>query len=150
MAKLVLLSICMYILFSCSQQQEKKPLASDKNLFSEVSQIDKSALSAYPELKIRKENLHTKLKKGEKTTIKAHFKNTGLAPLLIKEVSSTCTCTVANFTDKPVKPNEEGFIDIVFDSHNKQSKQIYKQPLVITANTQYKFEKLEVSFEVID
>lgn len=58
------------------------------------------------------------------------FKNVGDEPLQILRVNTTCGCTVPEWSTAPIQPNEEGAIDIIFDSNNrvgKTSRQIYIQ-----------------------
>lgn len=43
------------------------------------------------------------------------FKNTGNAPLLLLKVKGSCGCVVLNFPKKPIMPNEEGEIKIVYN-----------------------------------
>ncbi len=58
------------------------------------------------------------------------FKNVGDEPLQILRVNTTCGCTVPEWSTTAVQPEEEGSIEIVFDSNNrvgKTSRQIYIQ-----------------------
>ena len=49
-----------------------------------------------------------------------HFANTGQAPLLITDVSTSCGCTLAeNWTRSPLKPGEKGTIKVRFDSRGR-------------------------------
>ncbi len=43
------------------------------------------------------------------------FTNTGTEPLVITNVRTTCGCTVPSWTDNPVLPGAEGFVEIEFD-----------------------------------
>jgi hypothetical protein len=43
------------------------------------------------------------------------FTNTGSAPLVIKYVSSSCGCTIPEWTKKPIEPNKQGSITAHFD-----------------------------------
>lgn len=74
------------------------------------------------------------------------FKNSGDKPLLIKEVHSSCGCTVANYTDKPVNPQSEGFIKVTFNSAGKQGSQ-YKT-ITIISNTKPEKNVLVISGNV--
>ena len=62
-----------------------------------------------------------------------NFKNTGTAPLLINNVTSTCGCTVPDWTREIIHPGEGGEIKIVFDS-KKQQGPLFKA-ITIIANT---------------
>lgn len=47
---------------------------------------------------------------GEKITAKFTVKNTGNYPLVISEAKGSCSCTVADYPDKPVAPGETGVV----------------------------------------
>ncbi|MFC5683650.1 DUF1573 domain-containing protein [Flavobacterium sp. MAHUQ-51] len=79
---------------------------------------------------------NTKASKSENTTIKFEkllhnfnktpmgksvstlfkFSNTGESPLLIKEVTTACGCTVPEWSKEIIEPNENGEIKIVYDA----------------------------------
>jgi len=60
-----------------------------------------------------------KVKAGEKARHVYKFKNTGDAPLKIKDVKTTCGCTVADYPKKKIKPGKKGKITVDFDTHDK-------------------------------
>lgn len=61
------------------------------------------------------------------------FTNNGQAPLVISNITASCGCTSPDWTKTPVKPGEEGFVKVVFNSANKSGAQA---PTVsIQANT---------------
>lgn len=43
------------------------------------------------------------------------FTNTGDAPLIIKDVKSTCGCTVPSFPKDPIMPGKTGKIDVKYN-----------------------------------
>jgi hypothetical protein len=43
------------------------------------------------------------------------FKNTGDAPLIIKEVKSTCGCTVPSWPKEPIAPGKSGKIEVKYN-----------------------------------
>lgn len=47
---------------------------------------------------------------GGQVTHRFVFKNTGDAPVVIKHVSSSCGCTVSDWSKEPVLPGKEGFV----------------------------------------
>lgn len=51
--------------------------------------------------------------KGERTFT---FTNVGKAPLIIKNVQSTCGCTVPKKPEKPIMPGEKGEIKVSYDT----------------------------------
>jgi hypothetical protein len=44
------------------------------------------------------------------------FKNTGDQPIIIKNIQSSCGCTVAERPKKPIMPNEKGTIKVSYDT----------------------------------
>jgi len=50
------------------------------------------------------------------------FINTGNAPLMLKEVLTTCGCTVPKFSKDPVMPGKEGEILVKFNSEGKEGR----------------------------
>lgn len=44
------------------------------------------------------------------------FTNTGDSPIIIKDIKSTCGCTVPKRPDKPVMPGEKGQIEVSYDT----------------------------------
>jgi hypothetical protein len=48
---------------------------------------------------------------------KIKFKNTGTAPLIIKEAASSCGCTIPQYQREPVMPGGVGEIEIRYETH---------------------------------
>ncbi|TYP98774.1 uncharacterized protein DUF1573 [Tenacibaculum adriaticum] len=44
------------------------------------------------------------------------FTNVGDAPLIIKDIKSTCGCTVPTKPEKPIMPGEKGQIEVSYDT----------------------------------
>lgn len=55
-----------------------------------------------------------KVKIGDSVSHVFYLHNVGNAPLIITNVVSSCECTVAYFSDKPIAPNEVGIIQSGF------------------------------------
>jgi hypothetical protein len=61
------------------------------------------------------------------------FVNSGQAPLVISNITASCGCTTPDWTKTPIKPGEEGYVKVVFNSTSKRGAQA---PTVsIQANT---------------
>lgn len=58
-----------------------------------------------------------KITKGSNGTRMFEFTNVGDTPLIIKRVQSTCGCTIPKKTEKPIMPNEKGFISVSYDTN---------------------------------
>jgi len=57
---------------------------------------------------------------GEKVTHKFNFKNTGESNLVINSVKPSCGCTISEWTREPIRPGDNGYIKLTFDSSNKK------------------------------
>ena len=53
---------------------------------------------------------------GKSVSTLFEFSNTGENPLLIKEVTTSCGCTVLEWPKQTIQPNEKGTIKIVYDA----------------------------------
>jgi len=88
-----------------------------------------------------------KIIRGEKLKYKFKFKNVGNADLVISRVSTSCGCTASHYPKKPIKPGEESYIEVVFDSSHKRGKQ--NKTVTIYANTQPSRTVLHIKGNVI-
>ncbi len=73
------------------------------------------------------------IKEGEVVTKLFKFKNTGEAPLIISDASSSCGCTVPSYTKAPIAPGESGEIEVKYNSRGKKNQD--NKVVRITANT---------------
>ncbi|GAB2778458.1 DUF1573 domain-containing protein [Salinimicrobium soli] len=69
------------------------------------------------------------------------FTNTGKAPLVITNASSSCGCTVPTYTKEPVAPGETGELLVKFNGSGQN--QVTKT-VNITANTETGKEQLKI------
>lgn len=75
-----------------------------------------------------------------------NFTNTGQSPLVISNVQASCGCTSPDWTKTPVKPGEEGYVKVVFNSAGKSGVQ---SPTVsIQANTSPSVTRLRLKGNV--
>lgn len=84
---------------------------------------------------------------GDVVQMDFRFKNTGSKPLIISEASSTCGCTIPNYSKKPVAPGEVSVLKVLFNSAGKMGKQF--KPIWISANTMPSHFTLSISGNVI-
>jgi hypothetical protein len=83
---------------------------------------------------------------GEKLSYTFKFTNTGGSDLIISSVSSSCGCTIADWTKPPVKPGEKGKVEVVFNSAGKTSSQ--SKTVKVLSNAQPNTIDLEITAEV--
>ena len=70
---------------------------------------------------------------GEVVEYSFKFKNTGTAPLLIESASASCGCTIPEVPKEPIKPGEDGYMKVSFNSTGKIGAQL--KEISIKANT---------------
>ena len=75
------------------------------------------------------------------------FQNSGNGDLVISDVSTTCGCTVAGYSKDPVKPGNNGEIEIKFDTKGKSGMQ--SKTITVLANTIPATKVLTISAEVL-
>jgi hypothetical protein len=85
--------------------------------------------------------------RGERVVYSFKFVNIGGSDLVITKVSISCGCTLVKYTDKPVAPGEDGFIEVAFDSHGKKGFQ--NKSVTVLANTEPNSITLRVKAKVI-
>ena len=69
------------------------------------------------------------------------FKNTGNAPLVITDATSTCGCTVPTYTEEPIPPGETGEMLVRFNGSGQN--QVTKT-VTIKANTETGQEQIQI------
>jgi len=140
---LVLLGLTTLI--SCSHDKTRVP-ASVVNIPNSAS--GNSGKSQLPVMEFTQvEHDFGKVIQGEVVSYSFKFKNTGNADLVIANVSATCGCTASDYPRTPVKPGEEGIIEVSFNSSGKQGFQ--NKELTIAANTQPSTIQLSIKAVVI-
>lgn len=79
---------------------------------------------------------------GEVIEKKYFFKNTGTAPLVILNATSTCGCTVPEWPKHRIPPDSTGFILVRFKSKSKEGSQ--NKDVTIFANTIPNHSKINI------
>lgn len=49
------------------------------------------------------------------------FRNEGTAPLVLTRVVTSCSCLKVHFSKRPVAPNEEGHLKIIYEPHKSEA-----------------------------
>ncbi|MCU0329038.1 MAG: DUF1573 domain-containing protein [Chitinophagales bacterium] len=79
-----------------------------------------------------------------KVKIVYQFTNVGQSPLVIKNVKSTCGCTVPSYNNQPIPPNATDSIIAYYDAVGKEGP--YRKTIQMFANT--KEESHDLSFKI--
>ncbi len=113
--------------FSACQNQNTKKKPEKQNVFSRANQ--NAPVMTFTT------TVHDfgKMDQGEIGKFNFHFKNTGKTDLRIASVSTSCGCTVGEYPHKPVKPGEEGNVEVTFNSAHKMGYQ--NKSVMLLANT---------------
>ncbi|MEM7659740.1 MAG: DUF1573 domain-containing protein [Bacteroidota bacterium] len=69
---------------------------------------------------------------GTTVTHQFRFKNTGSEPLTLTRVKASCGCTTPSYSNEPVAPGDEGFIDVAFNTTGKSGRQT--KTVTVTGN----------------
>ena len=88
------------------------------------------------------------LESGKVVDMEYKFKNTGDETLIIKNISSSCGCTVTKVEKKEYKPGEEGTIPVKFFSRGYNGK-ITKTITVATNDPENVYTRLKVMGNVV-
>ncbi len=57
-----------------------------------------------------------RIEEGEKVGCIFTFKNTGTGPLVINSVVTSCGCTVPKYSTRPLAPDDDGTLEVEFNS----------------------------------
>jgi len=77
------------------------------------------------------------------------FNNTGNAPLVITNVSSSCGCTTPEWTKQPIEPGQEGFVILTYSTKSRLGH-FTKNATVYTNETGLARHTLTISGEVVN
>ena len=72
-----------------------------------------------------------------------NFTNVGTAPLIIHQAIASCGCTVPTYTRTPIKPGEQGTLDITYNGHGKFPGR-FKKSITVRCNGRLEMVRLYV------
>jgi hypothetical protein len=121
-----------YILFSCSNT-----LKTDNESIKNINPAEK------PNIEFQK-NSHDfgEIKYGEVVSCIFKFKNTGKSNLIITNAEGSCGCTVPKYSKDPILPENEGTIEVIFNSRGQRGTQI--KTVTVFSNTEQKYSILTI------
>ncbi|EIM78786.1 hypothetical protein A3SI_01981 [Nitritalea halalkaliphila LW7] len=110
----------------------------------QVQQVDPANLGAFQFSEI--EHDFGTINEGQVVEHTFKFVNTGESPLVINNITASCGCTTPEYTRAPIKPGDEGFVTVKFNSTAKPGAQA---PTVsIQANTNPSITRLRLKGNV--
>lgn len=88
-----------------------------------------------------------KVAEGEKVAYVFAFENKGTGNLVVKNVITTCGCTVSKYETKPIPPGGSGNLEVVFDTYEKYGKQ--SKTISVRSNASKPVVILKITADVI-
>lgn len=119
---------------NASSEDEKvsTDLVNNPNSASESNEVNAEDLA---KIEFEEEVINFgEVSQGEKVKKRFRFKNTGKSNLIISNATGSCGCTVPLWPKQPIRPGQEGEIEVVFDSNGKQGR--VHNTVTLVANTQ--------------
>ncbi len=87
------------------------------------------------------------IQKGSDGVRTFEFTNTGDAPLIISKVSSSCGCTIPNWSKDPVLPGKTGEIQVKYDTNRVNP---IRKAITVISNADTPTKVLKITGEVKD
>jgi Protein of unknown function (DUF1573) len=87
------------------------------------------------------------IEKGANGVRVFEFTNTGTAPLIISNVTSSCGCTVPSWTKEPVMPKATGKIEVKYDT-NRVSP--IRKTITVMSNAETPTVALKIKGDVVE
>lgn len=101
-----------------------------------------SITSSAQEFKFEKETInYGKIAQGSEGTRTFEFTNIGDAPLIIKEIKSTCGCAVPKKPEKPIMPGKKGQIEVSYETNRPGS---FSKAVTIYSNAKNKRTMIKI------
>ena len=82
-----------------------------------------------------------KIKKGDDGKRVFEFTNIGKAPLIIKEIKTSCDCAVPKKPEKPIMPNEKATITVSYDTSKTGG---FSKEIIIFSNAKKSIKKIKI------
>lgn len=142
------LSMILGVLPGCNSQSEQGDKSvSPKLVTNPVTASGKKAHGNLPVMVFEQtKHDYGMMVQGEKLSYTFRFTNTGGSDLIISDITATCGCTTPEWSKAPVKPGEQGKVEVVFNSAGKTGT-VSKTVRLLT-NCQPNTTELEITAEV--
>lgn len=87
------------------------------------------------------------IEQGEKVNYVFEFENSGIEPLILSNVLTTCGCTATSWPREPIAPGESGKIAVSFNSTGKMGKQ--NKVVTVVSNAVNAQERVKIISNVV-
>ena len=148
MKKLILSTLILSILLVACNNEKVNKLPSDAINISATADSSNQTNQAKPAITFEEDKHNFGIiKEGDFAEYSFKFNNTGNGDLLIANATASCGCTVPEYPKGIIKPGEEGFIKVKFDSKGKVG--MFEKTITITCNTEIRETVLTIGGEVV-
>ena len=89
-----------------------------------------------------------KVQEGEIVRAEFSFINKGDSPLIISDYKVACQCTTVEFPTKPILPQEEAVLSVIFDSDGKIGYQ--DRSILILSNAENSPYEIRITLTVLN
>lgn len=137
--------ILTVFLSACSGGEKKSDELSTGDISNSAGNGAKGDL---PEIKFdEEEHDFGKITQGEKVSFSFMFTNTGKSNLIISSAAGSCGCTVPEWPKEPIKPGQQGKINVVFSSEGRSGLQ--EKTVNVVTNCEPSTKQIRFKAEVI-
>ncbi|MFA6126089.1 MAG: DUF1573 domain-containing protein [Bacteroidales bacterium] len=145
---IVIVSLLLFVMPGCKSKKEKDKNSISTELVSNpITASGKKVTGGLPVITFEQTKHDFGLMvQGEKLSYTFKFTNTGGSELIISDCSASCGCTTPDWTKSPVKPGEEGKVEVVFNSSGKTGT--VNQTVRLLSNAQPNSLELKITAEV--
>ena len=139
---IIIISIVSLLFFSCNNETSTSEINTDivNNPITANNNKDRGSIPEFNFVSLSHD--FGVIIEGEKVSYTYKFKNTGGSNLVISSASASCGCTVPKYTKAPIKPEQYGEVEVIFDSSGRNG--IQHKTVTLMANTQP--SQIELSF----
>ena len=141
---LIVMTPLIVMLFACEHSKKVKDNTLDSDIVNNpVTANNTDTSKKFPIFKFVEESFNFgNIKEGQKVHHTFKFKNVGNADLIISNAHGSCGCTIPTFSSAPVAPNDEGMIEVTFNSEGKSGDN--RKTVTIISNTVPNSHVLEI------
>lgn len=101
-----------------------------------------SIMVSAQEFEFKKEIINFgKIKKGDNGKRIFEFTNIGKAPLIIKDIKTSCDCAIPKKPEKPIMPNEKATITVEYDTSKPGG---FSKEIIIFSNAKNKVKRIKI------
>ena len=118
------------LLTSCSSREDGASAATYEDKYPRLALLDSAVFD------------FGTIQEGDIVSHEFRFKNEGIFPLIINEVTASCGCTVPEWPREPILPGAQSSIKVQFDSQHKAGPQA--RGITVVANTEPPYTQLSL------